>query len=144
MVIAGFVLAVLALRAFSTTEIVVEWSTASEMDTAGFHLYRSSTEDGEYTRITDGLIPAADDPLTGGAYNYTDTNVEAGRTYFYQLEEVEMSGNTSTHGPIPVEATRGGWLEGLTALVLIVMGFGGLRDVRKPAVTSPPTQPDAC
>ena len=36
----------------------VEWQTATEMDNVGFHLYRATTPDGPYSRITDKLISA--------------------------------------------------------------------------------------
>jgi hypothetical protein len=75
--------------------IVIRWSTESEVDTAGYNIYRAESEDGPWTKINDRLIPGSPDPLRGGSYVYTDTNVIAGTTYIYELEEVELNGRTT-------------------------------------------------
>ena len=84
--------------------VLVEWTTESEVDMAGFNLYRSESPDGPYVKVNATLIPGALDPLLGGKYAYTDTNVVAGRTYYYKLEDVELDGATTLHGPIEVVA----------------------------------------
>lgn len=78
------------------------------METAGFNLYRSEIPDGPYVKVNATLIPGASDPLLGGRYAYTDTNVVAGRTYYYKLEDVELDGATTVHGPIEVVAEASG------------------------------------
>ena len=87
--------------------VVTEWTTESEVDLAGFNLYRSDSPDGPYVKVNATLIPGALDPLLGGKYAYTDTNVVAGRTYYYKLEDVELDGTTTLHGPIEVVAEAG-------------------------------------
>jgi hypothetical protein len=99
--------------------IIVEWSTASELDTAGFNLYRSTDPAARGERINPELIPPAADPLQGADYTFRDRNVAAGQTYHYTLEEVETSGNVISHGAITATAARGGWFEGLIALLLL-------------------------
>ena len=84
--------------------VVVEWTTESEVDMAGFNLYRSESPDGPYVKVNAALIPGSSDPLLGGKYVYTDTNVVAGHTYYYKLEDVELDGTTTLHGPIEVVA----------------------------------------
>lgn len=107
-------------RALTTPASIVnvEWTTASELNTAGFNLYRSATRDGPFTRINSQLIPHSPDPHMGGSYSYTDTNVVAGRTYFYQLEDVETGGATNHHGPIEVKAERNNTTELLLTILL--------------------------
>ncbi|NIN65277.1 MAG: hypothetical protein GTO63_11385, partial [Anaerolineae bacterium] len=46
--------------------VIVEWTTESEIDLAGFNLYRSERPDGPYVKVNEALIPASPDPLTGG------------------------------------------------------------------------------
>ena len=82
----------------SGTVITVEWSTASELNTAGFNLYRGDSKDGPFTRINPELIPASLDPLVGGEYAFIDTNAIAGHIYYYQIEEVETNGATNRPG----------------------------------------------
>ena len=84
--------------------VIVEWTTESEVDVAGFNLYRSESPDGPYVKVNTALVPGASDPLLGGKYVYTDTNVVAGQTYYYKLEDVELGGATTMHGPIEVVA----------------------------------------
>ena len=87
--------------------VLVEWSTASELDTAGFNLYRGDTSTGPFVQVNPELIPASSDPLAGSSYTYEDSEVRPGRTYYYQLEEVEIDGSTGRFGPISVKADSG-------------------------------------
>lgn len=74
-------------------EAIITWSTESEVETAGFHVYRANQEDGPYEKVTTNLLESKGDPFTGGEYEFRDNNIEAGQTYFYQLEELETTGN---------------------------------------------------
>jgi len=84
--------------------VIVEWTTESEVNHAGFNLYRSENPEGPYIKLNDTLIPASPDPIAGGSYVYTDTTVAAGSTYYYKLEDVELEGGTTMHGPIEAVA----------------------------------------
>lgn len=113
--------------------VVVEWTTESEVDTAGFNLYRSERLDGPYVKVNAALIPGSSDPLLGGKYVYTDTNVVAGHTYYYKLEDVELDGTTTLHGPIEVvaEASSPSAFANITALwplavLIAVLALGGV------------------
>lgn len=75
--------------------IVISWSTETEVDTAGFNVYRAESEEGPWTKINPALIPGSPDPIRGGSYAFTDTNVLAGVSYWYELEEVELSGQAT-------------------------------------------------
>jgi hypothetical protein len=88
----------------AVTPIIVEWTTASEINTAGYNLYRSDRGDGDYIKITSTPVPASPDPLRGGKYRYEDANVEPGKTYYYKLEDIERDGATMQHGPIQATA----------------------------------------
>lgn len=78
----------------TTLEAIIRWETETEVNTAGFHVYRSESADGPWERVTSSLILSeADDVFTRASYEFRDPNVEQGKTYFYQLEELETSGN---------------------------------------------------
>ena len=118
--------------------VVVEWTTETEVDTAGFNLYRSDSPDGSYIKINHDLIPGSSDPLLGAKYVYTDTNVVAGRTYYYKLEDVELDGTTTIHGPIEVvaDATGPSAFPNLTglwplAVLIAVLALGGVILLRR-------------
>jgi hypothetical protein len=113
--------------------VIVEWTTESEVDTAGFNLYRSESVEGPYRKINPELIPGSSDPLLGGKYVYTDTDVVAGQTYYYKLEDVELDGTTTVHGPIEVvaEASNVSVFANLVALwplavLITVLALGGV------------------
>ncbi len=101
--------------------VVIEWTTESEVDLAGFNIYRSESRDGPYVKINSELIPASPDPIAGGSYSYADSTAEAGVAYYYKLEDVELDGKTATHGPIRVVATAESAAQPSTAGVLAVI-----------------------
>jgi hypothetical protein len=80
--------------------IILEWSTASEIDNAGFNLSRAESENGQYTKINTSLIPAKGTSTQGAAYSYTDSDVQNRKTYFYKLEDIDLSGKSTMHGPV--------------------------------------------
>jgi hypothetical protein len=116
---AGTALALHALSTFDRAEIIVEWTTASELDTVGFNLQRGETPDGPFEQVNPELIPTTSDSLTGSSYSFEDSNVQAGVTYYYMLEEIEGTGKTNQHGPIVVEAGSPSKTELLIAGLLI-------------------------
>ena len=86
--------------------ILVTWQTFSEFNTAGFNLYRTLTP----------AAPAAADLLVyvpsqapgsgqGASYEFQDTDVVAGEAYWYWLEDVDLGGVATMHGPVSVVFT---------------------------------------
>jgi len=120
-----------------TAPVRVEWITETEMNTAGFNLYRGESVDGPFdVKVNEQLIPPAADPLTGGKYQYVDKTAKAGITYYYRLEEVERNGGTNDFGPISVRAGGLEWwhllvLVGLAAVVVALWLLGGRKEARK-------------
>lgn len=91
--------------------VIVEWTTATELNTAGFNLYRSENAAGPFVKINEQMIPASSDSLVGGKYRFEDTTVMPGKTYYYQLEDVEYGGITTRHGPLVVTVSGGFGIE---------------------------------
>jgi hypothetical protein len=79
--------------------VKIEWETETELDNAGFNIWRSEEEDGEYIRINPYFIPSQGEAGFGAAYIYTDYDVQNGKTYYYKLEDVDINGNSTFHGP---------------------------------------------
>gem|GEM_PF-5576388 len=77
----------------------LSWETGTEIDNAGFNLYRAAAEGGPYTKVNAALIAAQGDAVSGASYSYLDQRLQAG-TYFYKLEDVDLSGVVTTHGPV--------------------------------------------
>ena len=80
--------------------VEVHWSTASERSNAGFHLYRGLGENGPWERINEHLIRGLGSSPTGQEYSYLDPGLVNGTPYFYRLEDVEYSGQVTSHGPV--------------------------------------------
>ena len=102
--------------AAQTDHVLVSWETVSEANNAGFNLYRSLSADGEYTLL--GYTPSASPGGTAGAaYSHQDFDVQAGQTYWYKLEDIDLSGAATMHGPVSVsfQAPTAVTLSGLEA-----------------------------
>ncbi len=81
--------------------ILATWETASELDNVGFNLYRSTATDGPYTLLNATLIPPQNPgSVMGGYYEWLDTDVRPGVAYYYKLEDIDVKGVSTFHGPI--------------------------------------------
>jgi hypothetical protein len=89
---------------------MVMWETGTEIDNAGFNIYRSSSPDGPWFKVNDGLIAAEGDPVSGTSYTFVDT---PGRgTFYYRLEDVDYFGLSTLYDPVLAElgaAIRAPW-----------------------------------
>ena len=95
---------IITLTSFTATpsdrKVILKWTTESEIDNAGFNLYRAETEDGEYVKINSSLIPAEGSATQGANYQFVDDNVRNRRTYYYKLEDIDLSGKSTFHDPV--------------------------------------------
>jgi subtilisin family serine protease len=99
--------------------MLLQWQTDTEIDNAGFHLWRSEEEEGEYIRITNSMIPAQG---SGSQYSYLDEDAIDDITYYYKLEDIDLYGVSTFHGPISS-----------TAYILITPAEGAVLPIRTPA-----------
>ncbi|MGD9057101.1 MAG: C25 family cysteine peptidase [Desulfobacterales bacterium] len=83
--------------------VKVAWETAAEVDNLGFHLYRAAAPGGPYTRLTDRLISARPRQGQGATYSFIDRQVTVGSLYYYKLEDIDIYGKHTEHGPISVD-----------------------------------------
>lgn len=133
----GVLTAILLFLAGCTGQVEVTWRTESEINTAGFNLYRGLSPTGPFdVKVNDQLIPASPDPLTGGEYRFVDRTVRPGVTYYYQLQEVETDGQVNSYGPIAVRVQGLDWrhaamLGGLALAVLALWIWGAPRAIAR-------------
>ena len=123
--------------------VLVTWETAMEIDNVGFNLYRSEAPDGPYVKLNESLIPSqAPGAPFGAEYSWLDETVEPGVTYYYKLEDVEVGGLSTFHGPISVSQgpnaislaaldAQGGPLVAVLAAGSILFGVVGLALARR-------------
>ena len=91
---------VLQLQALTQNgQVTVRWSTSSEMNTAGFDLYRLT--DGQWVKLNAALIPAQGWPNggIGASYSVVDPGAQPGQTYSYKLVERTTDGQSIEYGP---------------------------------------------
>ena len=81
----------------------VAWQTAQEAQNKGFDLYRGTSPSGPWEKLNTGLIPSGSVSGEGVSYTFVDTGVSRGRLYYYRLEDVDVSGKHTPHGPVCVD-----------------------------------------
>ena len=79
-----------------TGQVVITWSTQSELNNAGFFIKRSQQKDGEFKVINATLIAGAGTTSEKQFYTYTDTTAQPNVVYYYQIEDVSLDGNRQT------------------------------------------------
>ncbi|MBT3310423.1 MAG: hypothetical protein HN931_04425 [Desulfobacterales bacterium] len=103
----------------SDNDVVVEWKTASEIGTLGFHLYRKSDfkeknkhrksgSKRKFQRLNEKLLPGLIHSPQGGVYTFIDNTALVGSTYKYKLVELEFGGKKRSYGPFSVTVAESG------------------------------------
>ncbi len=79
--------------------VTLLWTTQSEHDNLGFHLFRTEGNRRDYHRITQDVIPGAGNSSFPRHYSWTDRHVKNGTTYRYWLMTLDIQGGGFKHGP---------------------------------------------
>jgi hypothetical protein len=93
-------------------QVQLTWQTLMEVNTLGFNLYRSDLPDSgsEWQKLNASIIPARAFGKVGGAlYAFTDLQAQAGKTYYYWLEVVNLT-DQQLYGPEAAQALVGLYL----------------------------------
>ncbi len=80
--------------------LTLTWSTATEAAVYGFLVLRAETEAGPFRPVSEEPVPGAGDSDVLRHYRFDDTAVACGRTYFYTLESVSLTGERRRKGAI--------------------------------------------
>ena len=72
--------------------VVLKWTTESELDNAGFYIYRSLTKDGEFKVVNPTMIRGAGTTGERNEYTWTDTTAKPNTVYYYRIEDVSHAG----------------------------------------------------
>lgn len=80
----------------------ISWSTFTETENIGFHIFRSESEHGQYEQISQALIPGAGNSENEKNYKYVDDTTIAGNTYYYRLADYSLKGGNRKHKPVKV------------------------------------------
>ena len=92
------------LASFTATakawSVVLNWATESEIDNAGFNIYRAESENGVYAKINSAIVSAKGSPTQGTSYEFVDKEVKNRKTFYYKLEDIDLNGKSTMHGPV--------------------------------------------
>ena len=72
--------------------IILKWTTESEVDNAGFYIYRSQTKSGEFKVVNPQMIQGAGTTGERSEYTWTDTTAKLNTFYYYRIEDVSYAG----------------------------------------------------
>ncbi len=72
--------------------VLLKWTTESEVDNAGFYIYRSKTKNGEFKVVNPTMIQGAGTTGERQNYTWTDTTVKPNTVYYYRIEDVSHAG----------------------------------------------------
>ncbi len=98
-------------------EVMVQWTTQSEVNNMGFVIERARNEDGPFREIASyEQFPQLQGRVSSTLpvhYEFIDRDVQNGVTYYYRLADVDMNGWKNYHGVVsatpnamPQELTR--------------------------------------
>jgi hypothetical protein len=75
-----------------SSEVMIRWTTETEVDHVGWDIYRSEKKDGHFVKINEKLIKGAGDSGMPRDYQYVDKTAIAGRQYYYYLKDFDIFG----------------------------------------------------
>ena len=80
--------------------ILIEWSTGSEQDNAGFYLIRSEKLTSDFILLNNKIIPTRGEAVSGAHYSFVDDHITPNVQYYYWLVDVDYDGEFSVNGPV--------------------------------------------
>jgi hypothetical protein len=126
--------------------VYLQWQTGMEVETLGFHVYRE--QNGQRTRITpeivagSALIAGNKTTLTAGnAYAWWDAISKDKQDAQYWLEDIDIDGKSTLHGPITPKRIAGLPAEQSTAALLSRIGKGQPRMTQVAPNQTAPARP---
>ncbi|MBN2030311.1 Ig-like domain-containing protein [bacterium] len=81
-----------------TMSILIHWTGRGQINSSGFDVYRSHSENGHYVKINN--TPVMDQE--NNTYRFIDQTVEAGYCYYYKLVITDSQGNEKEYGPVMI------------------------------------------
>jgi hypothetical protein len=79
--------------------VLVVWETATEIDNAGFTVFRSTHQNSGFEAISE-FIPAMGGGSSSREYSFSDTGVTNGTAYYYELIAISNSNESQTFPPV--------------------------------------------
>lgn len=84
----------------ATARHALRWTTASEVDTFGFDVYRAELPEGPFEKVTERPILGAGTSDQHHQYRFVDEGVDPDATYYYYVESIGLDGSRERLTPI--------------------------------------------
>ncbi len=85
-------------------KVCLNFSTATEIDVAGFNILRATSKTGPFdlasSYTSNAALKATGTATNGGSYAFVDSRVLSGKTYFYRIDAVSTAGRSQQVGRI--------------------------------------------
>lgn len=78
----------------------IRWTTASEVDSFGFDVFRGESEDGPFVRLNPKPIPGAGTSDESHSYAWVDETIDPAKEYFYYVESISIDGVREKFTPV--------------------------------------------
>ena len=85
-------------------EVVINWTTESELNNAGFNVLRSTSRTKNFRRINPKLIQGAGTTGERRTYQFIDATAKPNVAYYYRIVDVDFSG---THRQLTTQRVQG-------------------------------------
>jgi hypothetical protein len=79
----------------------INWITQSETGVMGFYIYRGTCDVLSNSQVVSPIVSATNTSQTT-TYNFVDTELSGLGTYYYWLQNLDLNGSNSFHGPISI------------------------------------------
>ena len=77
---------------FVKDEVVINWTTESELNNAGFNILRSTSRTENFRPINPKLIHGAGTTGKRNTYQFIDKTAKPDVAYYYRLEDIDFAG----------------------------------------------------
>ena len=88
-------------------QVEVLWTTASEINNAGFNILRSEQKTGKpYTRLNPKIIQGTGTSSEQHTYRFIDKTAKPGVIYYYQIEDISYDGKKQRLATVRLKGVR--------------------------------------
>uniref|UniRef100_UPI0021487A79 hypothetical protein n=1 Tax=Tahibacter caeni TaxID=1453545 RepID=UPI0021487A79 len=84
----------------------LQWSASNDGRLYGYIVYRAEDRAGPYRRISSRVIHVLRDQEQVHSYTFEDTDVSAGKTYYYYVDTIDLRGKRERFMPVVEKAVR--------------------------------------
>ena len=78
----------------------IRWTTASEVDSFGFDVFRGENAEGPFERLNAKPIAGAGTSDESHAYAYVDDTIDPAKEYYYYVESISIDGVREKFTPV--------------------------------------------